>query len=380
VEPLSCSATLPFTVDHNRMIVEVELVRPDGTTREASAWVDTGNQVLIVTEAVARDLGLDVSGLAGGDVKAPVETSSPTPGLRIGGLQLDVTGIATRVKRGSRVMPGVPAEVHLPASALRHDQVVLDFPARRFTVARPGTLHPRGTAIPCRVNPQTGLLMITATVDGEAVPVGLDNGSAGTWVSDRLTTTWERRHPEWRHVTGALGSTNFWGFDFETSGVLMSLPELAVGPISVRDVAVLGLDQGLFDWYSTKSAGPVAGFLGGNVLQHFRLEIDFANQMTYWEAGPEQDDRDLDIVGLTIRGDDDGGFTVAGVVSVNGESTVPGVEPGDRMVRVGSLATDGATMGELIESLRGRPGSVRALELVRGSTRMTREARVVRFP
>ena len=42
-----------------------------------------------------------------------------------------------------------------------------------------------------------------------------------------------------------------------------------------RDVAVLGLPQGLFDWYSKKSAGAVVGFLGANVIARFRLEVDF---------------------------------------------------------------------------------------------------------
>jgi len=49
--------TVPFTLDHNRMIVEVGLVRPDGTIRKANAWVDTGTEVLIVTEAVPGSSG-----------------------------------------------------------------------------------------------------------------------------------------------------------------------------------------------------------------------------------------------------------------------------------------------------------------------------------
>jgi hypothetical protein len=56
-------ATLPFTLDHNRMIVEAQFVRPDGTIRKARAWVDTGSQNLVVAESLARDLGLDLSGL-----------------------------------------------------------------------------------------------------------------------------------------------------------------------------------------------------------------------------------------------------------------------------------------------------------------------------
>ncbi|MCG6963958.1 MAG: hypothetical protein LJE95_11895, partial [Acidobacteria bacterium] len=164
------------------------------------------------------------------------------------------------------------------------------------------------------------------------------------------------------------------------NGVLMRLPELSIGPILVRDVTVLGLGQRLFDWYSRKSAGPVAGFLGANVLERFRLEVDFPNRMTYWEAGPEAGDHDLDIVGLTVRAEDDGGFSVAGVVTVDGRPSVEGIEAGDRLVRIGKLEVAGSTMGQVIGALRGRPGVTRTLEVERDGRRMTAHATVMQFP
>jgi hypothetical protein len=374
------AVTVPFSMDHNRMLVDVELVRPDGRLRKAAAWVDTGNEALVVTEPLARELGLDLSALDGTAKGESAVTTSPAPGLRIGGLPLDVSGIPTWVHRSVAIMPGVPAEVHLPAAALRHDHVVLDYPARRLTVARPGALRPRGTEIPCRVNPTTGLFMIEATIDGEPVPLGLDNGSAGSWVSNELTGSWQVRHPQWRHSIGALGSTNFWGLGFETGGVLMRLPEMGLGPFRVRDVAVLGLDQRLFNWYSHKSAAKVAGFLGGNVLKRFRLEVDFAAQMAYWQPGPEAADHDLDIVGITVRAEVDGGFSVAGVTEVDGVPAVQGVTPGDRLVRIERVETAGATMGPVIEALRGRPGEERTLEVERDGRRLAVQAIVRRFP
>ena len=64
---------------------------------------------------------------------------------------------------------------------------------------------------------------------------------------------------------------------------------------------MLALGQGLFDWYSKKSAGPVGGFLGGNVLNRFRLEIDWSQDMTWWEPGPAPDRRDLDMGRMAAR-------------------------------------------------------------------------------
>jgi hypothetical protein len=374
------SATLPFALDHNRMIVDVGFVRRDGTVRTARAWVDTGNPTLLVAENLARDLGLDVSGLKAGDTHHSVDSPSPAPRMLLGGVPLDVDGVKVLVRAGTRVMPGVPAEANLPASALRRGHVVFDYPARRLTFARPGVVRPRGVAIPCRVNAATGLFQIAATVDGETVQVGVDNGSAGTWVSDLLTQAWRARHPEWPSATGAVGSANFFGFRFEASGVLMRLPELGLGPLRVPGVGLLGLDQQFFDWYSQKTAAAVAGFIGANVLKGFRLEVDYPKQMTYWEESAAVVPERFDIVGLTIRPEPDGGFTVAGVATKDGRRTVDGVEPGDALIRVDALETAGAPMGQVVEALRGKPGEKRTLVLERAGVRITAEANVTRLP
>jgi hypothetical protein len=374
------SATVPFTLDHNRMLVEVEFTSADRSIRKARAWVDTGNEVIVLAEPLARDLGLDLSSLKAGETEHSVESASETPPMSVGGMQLDIEGIATRIRPGTHLRAGVSVEVQLPASALRHRHVVLDYPAQRLTVAAAGVRKPRGVAIPCRVNPGTGLFMIAATIDGETVWLGVDNGSAGTWVSRTLTTAWQKRHPNWRYASGAAGSANFFGFPFESQGVRMRLSELGLGAMRARDVAVLGLDQSLFDWYSKKSAGPVLGFIGANVLKNFRVEIDFPGQMTWWEAGPRAVDHDLDIVGLTLHPETGGGVTVAGVVTRDGKPLVEGVRPGDRLLRVGPLDISTAAMGAVVDALRGRPGETRELVVERDGARHTVEAKVVRLP
>ena len=365
------SATVPFVLDHNRMIVDVELTKPDGSTRRARAWVDTGNEVLVLAEPLARELGLDLSRL---DVSHPgysTATRSPAPPLRLGRMSLAVDGVAVRIFSGTHLLAGVGVEVQLPASALMRDHLVLDYPLRRMTLARPGVLKPRGVALPCRVNPGTGLFMIAATLDGKVVWLGVDSGSAGTWVSDTLTRAWQTLHPDWPHAVGAAGSANFFGFPFESQGTLMCLPALGVGALRARDVAVLGVGQEMFDWYSKKSAGPVLGFIGANVLRGFRVEIDFPNRMTWWEAGPAAAGRDLDIVGLTLSPEPGGGVTVAGVVAKNGKPVVDGAQPGDRLVSVDGRELATARMGDVVDALRGEPGATRTLVLEREGKRLT---------
>lgn len=373
------SVTVPLALDHNRMTVEVEFVRADGTLRKAQAWVDLGSEFVVVGEPLARDLGLDLAALQK-TPKEAVESAPPSPPLRVGGLALDVSGIKVLVRPGTRWRPGVVADAMLPASALRHDHVVFDYPARRMTIAQPGALEPRGVAVPCRVNEETGLLQVDATVDGRTLALGVDNGSAGTWVSSTLTRDWLQRHPDWPHAVGAAGSANFWGISLETTGTLMSLPGLSLSSMTVRDIALLGIGKEIFDWYSTKSAGPVVGFIGANVLRRFRLEIDYPGRMTYWEAGAELEPRDLDIVGMTIRAERDGSYTVAGVTTKNGKPTVEGVEVGDALLRVGSLNATNAAMGAVVDSLRGRPGDARTLLVGRQGNQVSVETRVARLP
>jgi len=374
------TVTVPFTLDHNRMIVDVEFVRPDGSMRPARAWVDTGNQFLMLGERLARELGVGIPAAKLEGTQYDIVRVPSTPALRLAGVPLRVEGVAAEVVVGAATMPGVPAEANLPASVLRRGRVVFDYPRRRMTFGPAGSVAPRGVPIPCRVNAETGLLQIAATLDGESVQLGVDNGSAGTWVSEALTGTWLTRHPEWAHAVGAVGSANFFGFGFEAQGVLMRLAEIGLGPLKARSVALLGLPQGLFDWYSKKTAGPVAGFLGANVLAGFRLEVDFPGQMTYWESGPAVGADDLDIVGVTLRPEADGSFTIAGVATRAGKPAVDGLRTGDRLIRVDGVEAGGATMGAVVSALRGRPGARRSLLVERSGRRESVAARVTRFP
>jgi hypothetical protein len=376
----SVSDSTPFFLDHNRMIAEVEFGRPDGNRRRAQAWIDTGNQFLILAEELAKDLGMDVSELGQTQTESPVEISSPAPPIFLGGMPLTVDGVSVQITRGSRVWSSVPAELNLPASVFRGFHVVFDYPEQRLTVAQPGLLQHRGAEVPCRIHPETGLFQVAATVDGDVFEFGVDTGSVGTWVSDKVTLAVEARHPEWPQATGAVGSLNYWGFDFEPGGTVMRLPEIQVGDVRAAGIAVLGLDQPLFDWYSTKSAAPVVGIMGANVLHGFRLEVDFSKQMSYWEPGPPLGSTDLDIVGLTLRPESDGSYTVAGVARRNGVPAVQGVEVGDTLRSISGLETDGATMGTVIEALRGKPGESRLLVVEREGKLHEIEAVVTRFP
>jgi hypothetical protein len=373
------SATVALALDHNRITIPLELRAAGGAARTVRAWVDTGGTTLVLTASLARALGLDLTGLPDAS-ESSVATRVPAPAIRIGDVPLDTEGMTVSIRAGRFALPGVQADCILPARCLRRLHVVFDYPARQLTVAEAGSVEPRGTPVPCPVNPATGLFMTDATIDGEPVKLGVDTGSAGTWVSDTLTSAWLARHPDWPNAVGAAGSTNFFGFPFETQGKLVRLPTLSIGPTTVNDVAVLGLTKKLFDWYSGKSAGSVAGFVGADLLVRYRLEVDFPAQTCWWQRGPAQAWHDLSIVGLTLRPEADGSYAVAGLVLRGGRPLVEGVESGDKLVRIGTLVTLNARMGDVMDALRGRPGETRTLYLERGGKQVVVTATVVQLP
>jgi hypothetical protein len=47
------------------------------------------------------------------------------------------------------------------------------------------------------------------------------------------------------------------------------------------------------------------------------------------------------------------------VKSINGKPSVEGVERGDRLGRAGEVEASGATMGRVVDALRGAPGDIR---------------------
>lgn len=372
--------TVPMTLDHNRMIVEVEFQRPDGSIRKAAAWVDTGNPDFMVSEALAKELQLDRSALKPEGPPHRAGSSSGAPAMRLGGMSLPTIGLKTTICRGDRVMPGLPAEANLPARAFLGRQLVLDYPARTLSLGAPGTQRPRGKALPCRINSATGLVEITAKLDGEELALGLDTGSSGSWIAEERLRGWGLRHPDWPQCVGAAGSANFFGFPFEAKGILMRLPTLEIGPLRASGESALGLEQPFFDWYSQKSAGPVQGFLGGNVLRGFRLEIDFPAQTSYWEAAGPHGMEDLDIVGLTLRPEPSGQMVVAGIVQQKGRPCVEEIQPGDTLLQVDGREVRGATLGQVMDRLRGQPGSRHSLKVERGGRVFEVWAPVLRLP
>lgn len=381
------SVTVPIVLDHNRMLVEAEAQRADGTWRKALLWIDTGNPDCLMSESLARDLGTDLSAAQQTADGAPLPLAVAPPRVRIGGMPLDFSRVTTRVLFEPRWLFGtMHNDANLPSTVLRQFAVVFDYPRRQLTLARPGTLAPRGVRAAAAVHPTTGIVQIDAVIAGDSLSLALDNGASYSFISDDVFTRLVDRHPDWARCTGAIGCANIWGWwPGEPEWPVARVNEMSWGPVRLTGVGVVGL-PGFFQrgtslggWYSQKSARPVEGFLGPNAFKAFRVEIDYANSAVYFEPGAEVDAHDMDLVGLTLQLASDGSYRVIGIIEVDGQPSVAGVEPEDCLLRIGDLEVTGATMGTVVDALRGKPGDTRLLLLERNGERIEVSAPVMRF-
>ncbi len=374
--------TVPFVLDHNRMLIDAEIQRADGTWRPARLWVDTGNPSLYMSEAFARDLGYD---LPADRQNADV---APPRGVRIGGMEIDFRKVTSRVMFEPPWLFGAThADANLPSTVMQRYRIVFDYPIRQLTIAEPGIPTARGERVPASVNRETGIVQMDVNIGGDNLSFALDNGASYSFISGNVLDSLLRDHTEWPLIVGTIGCANMWGWWPPNEALLpvARIPEIVCGAVRFTGVGIVGtqpLAAGgptLGEWYSRKTARPVDGFLGPNAFKAFRVEIDYAGGAMYFEKGAEPDMHDMDIIGLTLRPEADGGYTVLGVSSKNGKPLVPGVEQGDRLLRIDDVETTGATMGTVVDALRGSPGDVRTLLLERGGERFTVKAEVHRL-
>jgi hypothetical protein len=366
------SGTAPFLFDTNRMYAELAFVRPDGTLRKTLTFVDLGSPSTILSEALFKELQLDQKKPLTfniGDMPVSVDSSAVTSD----------TWLPYSIGDDHRV------EALLPASVMQKYQVVIDYRRRTLSLAQPGTLKPAGAPLPFRVNLKTGLIAVDASINGHAYPVTIDNGSAYTWFRKTTVQEWLAVHPDWERGTGAVGTSNMRMADdgIEATGTMVRIPEVQLGSLHLRQLGALAIgpsrsNEDFIDWYSQKNPVPVIGWLGGNVLQGFRITIDYPNRMSYWLRQTELDPHDLDQVGLTLESKG-GKYLVAAVATQNGKPTVEGVQVGDKLLQVGALHTDVATRGAIFSAMHGKPGEVRTLLLERDTKQITVQAKVAAF-
>jgi hypothetical protein len=178
------SVTVPFALDHNRIVIDVDLSLPDGSSQRVRGWVDSGNPDLEMSRRVAILMGLNVS------CNDKECSAAPPRQISVGGMNLSLAAMKEAkiplepVSAAALMKPGMNAEINLPSIVLRHYDLLIDYPQRKFTLASPGVMKFEGLSAKIQVNAQNGLIQVPSQI----------NNKKHNWMLDRLSVL---SRPDW---------------------------------------------------------------------------------------------------------------------------------------------------------------------------------------
>lgn len=368
----SKSVTVPVTLDHNRIIIDVYLPLQDGTSKRVRAWVDTGSSEMLMSHGIATLF-------APFSCAGQVCNATPPREMLIGGMKISLSGIRiARTPTGvpdDVLVPGMSPEINLPSTVLHNYDVVFDYANRQFTIGEPGTVTFKGTSSQAHINP-VGLIQIASKVDGQSYSLGLDTGAGISFIASELVSKWHAAHATWPFMKGAVGAANTLGTPDEPERELLSISRLQFGTATLQNVLVAGFAPSLFKRFTERAGVETIGLLGGDALRTHRVGIDYARGTLYLDLVAATAAPDMDVVGLSLHPEPDGRYTV---LDVDGKPAVGEVKTGDALLGIDGAPVIGATLGQVWSLLGGTPGQTRALTLERHGKRFTVDAPVRRF-
>jgi hypothetical protein len=386
------SVTVPATIDHNRVMIDVDILSLDGVWQPVHAWVDSGNPELELSRRLASALGLAVSCELSPEQG---KCSSPPPrAIAIGGMNISLADVkkaeipaksanAPGIIAPGTLAPGMKAEINLPSTLLRHYDVLIDFPERKFSIGAPGTIHFLGSSAKVLINAENGLIQIPSRIENKKYNLGLNLGASIGFLSPEVFDPLAAAHADWPHMTGAVGPANMWGADEETTWKVMRLDRVQFGPLFLTDVAFVDFPKDRMEYFAKRAGVLTAGLIGANVFLNYRVGFDYAHSMVYFDIGRLYTFPEFTVVGLTLRPEDDGRFTVLAVEDAEGAAPTSqsgeSVQPGDHLVAVDDIAVSGSTMGQVWSMLGGTPGQERRLTVERGGKELVVSAKVQQF-
>jgi hypothetical protein len=378
------SVTVPITLDHDRVVIDVSIPLPDGSTKRVRGWVDNGDPDMWMSQRTA--------GLMGVTISCDGQVCSGTPNSRVVSLEVLIGGMKVffssrrevKVPAGdSRMVAGMSAEIKIPSSVLCNYDVLINYPDREFSIGSPGSLRFKGVKTKVIVNTQNGLVQVPSQIENKRYNLALDMGSSISFLSDELFDRLAAANADWPHMTGAVGPANMWGLDDEPKWKLMRVDRVQYGPLYLTDVAVADFPKDRMEYFEKRAGVSTAGLLGANALMNYRIGLDYAHSMVYFDIGKTFKFPDFDVVGLILRPENDMRFTILGVADIDGKPSVPtgddGVRVGDHLVAVGEIPAAGSTMGQVWSLLEGTPGQERRLTIERDGKQFTVIAKVQHF-
>ncbi len=383
------SVTVPMSLDQGRIVINADLILSNGATESVRAWVDNGTPDLYMNRRIANLLGLTVT------CDGQLCTGTPPPqnvSLSIGGMKIPLSPIKEPKVLASvpALVPGMSAEINIPASILRNHDVLFNFPDREFAIALPGRLKFEGVKNKMRVNGSNGLIQIPSRIENKNADLALDLGSSANFLSEELFDKVANAHPNSPHMIGAVGPFNTGELESEPKWRLMRVDRMQFGPLFLTDVAVAERPEdqakdsrNRLTLFEQNSGDTIAGLLCAEALINYRVGLDYAHSTIYFGIGRTVRFPDFDVVGLILRPEGDTGFTIAGIADFEGAPSVStgeaGVQVGDHLIAVSDNPVAELTLGQVWSLLEGSPGEQRKLTMAHAGKKFTVAATVQHF-
>jgi hypothetical protein len=329
---------------------------------------------------VAKLLGLSVTCDANANPNVNDCYAPPPRDITIGGLKISLAAVkratvSPKAAGTAFIAPGLSAEINIPSTILRNYDVLIDYPGLKFTMAPPGTFKFNGVKAKALINPENGLIQIPSRIENKKYNLALDVGASISFLDPDVFAALGAAHPAWPHMAGAVGPANMWGADAEPNSKLMRIDRVQYGPLFLTNVPVVACPKEWIAFFEKRAGVTTAGLLGANALINYRIGLDYARSTVYFEIGRTFNFPDFDVVGLTLRPEDDGRFLVIGVTEISGQPFVPsspgGVQIDDHLMAIDSILVRGSTMGQVWSQLAGSPGQERILTVERGGKEFT---------
>jgi hypothetical protein len=378
-QPEVKSVTVPITLDHNRVVIDVDLPLPDGSTTRVRSWVDNGDPDLYLSRRAATLMGIDVA------CGEHVCSAPPPHEITIGGMKISLASVSEAkiplkpISAAAGIEPGMNAEINIPSTILRNYDVLINYPRGEFTIAHPGTLKFQGVPAKVIVSAGTGLIQVPSQIENKKYNLALDLGSSISFLAGELFDKLSAAHPDWPHMTGAVGPANLGGLADEPKWKLMRVDRLQFGPLFFTNVPAVDFPEDRRSLFEKRAGIPTAGLLGANTLLNYRVGLDYAHSTVYFDVGRLFNFPDFDVIGLILRREDDGRFTILGIADFNGRPSVGEVQAGDHLVAVAGIPVSGSTLGQVWSMLGGEPGKERILAVERAGKQFTVAAKVQHF-
>jgi hypothetical protein len=180
-------------------------------------------------------------------------------------------------------------------------------------------------------------------------------------------------------MSGTVGFANMFGTPEEAEGSVLQLPALRYGENPLSKVSVASFSPGLFQKFKERAGTETIGILGGDAFRNYRVGVDYAHSTVYLDRVGRIASSDMSVVGVTLRPEPDGRYTVVAIVEFDGKPSVTNVKTGDVLLGIDGAPVTGATMGQVWSLLGGSLGQTRSLMLEREGKRFTVNASVHHF-